>query len=93
MKLNYRNLSYVSKMTSTLMQRTWIIGQFRGVVYRLSRPVIVQKQSSKVLKYRGIPYHSMHSTTIRIESEQNLTHSSVFVNNQPSQPSQPHIDS
>jgi hypothetical protein len=93
MKLSYRSLPYVTKMTSTLMQRTWIIGQFRGVVYRLSRPVIVQQKSSKVLKYRGIPYHATQSTTIRIESAQNLTHSSVSVNQQPSKPSQPYIDS
>ena len=80
-------------MTSTLMQKTWIVGQFRGIVYRLSRPVIVQKKSSKVLKYRGVPYHSIQSTTIRIESEQNLTHSSVFVNKQPSKYSSGATDS
>ncbi|MGB3535048.1 MAG: DUF4278 domain-containing protein [Microcoleaceae cyanobacterium] len=84
MRLSYRSIPYIAKMTSTLMQSTWIIAQFRGTVYRLSRPVVVQQKRSKVLKYRGVAYQSIQSTLVRIESQQNLTQSSLSVKKQAS---------
>ena len=84
MKLSYKSIPYVAKMTSVLMQKTWIIGQFRGAVYRLSRPVVVQKTRSKTLKYRGVPYQSIQSITVRIESGQNVTQPSTSVKELPS---------
>lgn len=89
MKLGYRCLSYPVKMTSTLMHSTWVIGQFRGLVYRISRPVVVQSKCKKVLKYRGVPYQPIQSVTVRIESEQNFDHSSSVVNRPISKSSQP----
>ncbi|MGB3402592.1 MAG: DUF4278 domain-containing protein [Microcoleaceae cyanobacterium] len=87
MKLSYRCLSYPVQMTSTLMQSTWVIGQFRGLVYRVSRPVLVHKKSEKVLKYRGVPYQPIQSATVRIESEQNFNKSSSIVDRQIYKPS------
>jgi hypothetical protein len=55
-------------MTSTLMHSTWVIGQFRGLVYRVSRPVLIHKNSEKVLKYRGVSYQPLQSITVRMES-------------------------
>ncbi len=78
MNLKYRGISYGTEITSTLSEKTWIIAQFRGLVYRLSRPVLSHQSYSKPLKYRGIPYQAIQSTIIRIESKPTITTPSVL---------------
>ena len=78
MKLNYRGLSYTVRLASALLEKTWVIAQSRGLVYRLNRPVFAAQHSSKTLKYRGISYQATQSTPIRVESKPTVSHQPIL---------------